>query len=216
MQNRPVPQTRLGIENRVFNALIASTQIHLNIAERGFPLLPFLYQYEYFIPILFSNCASNESSYHCIRPLVWTDSFDSSYTAVGIPNPVPTNPAEYDRWLHSCRDFKRDYSLIAPRATGSFEFRSACNQPNSQRTLELIAFRIGILLAAQETPLEVGGNQLNALFREACTSGWVKDPLLAQHFEILKRQERKIPEQWKDLYHASLLRLESSLSKANQ
>lgn len=147
LNNRPLPNHKLA--STALSSLMCATHIHLgvNIADR-FRWLPALYSFEYLIPWLFSN--STTSNEHCIRPLIYRDSFGADYPAAGFPDSIPNTEEAYGQMLNSCRPFIRDYSFIAPHALGTLEFRTACAQPSLSALWQLIALRLLIWEAVQQ------------------------------------------------------------------
>jgi hypothetical protein len=200
MKKRQYPQHTFNIDLSLFNGMITATQVHLNIAAQGFGLLPHLYEFDYLIPLLFSNSEfqDREQHYHSIRPLIWMNAFMPNYQVFGIPNPIPDTKDKYEQLIRSSSDYKKDYTFIAPRKTGSFEFRSACAQASIDKTLQMIALRIAILIAAQKrtTPCLLSHETIRNNFVSACTDKKINHTLMQQHLAEIKSIQSKMPDDW--------------------
>lgn len=147
---RKMPQAPFSID--LFSAVMCATHVHLPATSPGvYGLLPFLYSYEYLIPLLFSTSHEfNGQTVHCVRPLMYRDSFADSYPATAFPVQVPDSPDAHRALIAASHPFVRDYSFIVPRSFGTVEFRTACAQPSAQAALELTALYIAIWHLAQQ------------------------------------------------------------------
>nr|WP_293841501.1 hypothetical protein [uncultured Arsenicibacter sp.] len=128
------------------STLMSSTHVHFGVnPDERYQWLQGLYGYEYLIPWLFSSSSTttpDKQPIHCIRPLIYRDSFDDDYLAVAYPENIPASKEEYDRMLHQTAGFIRDYTFIAPHKLGTLEFRTACAQANFTSVLQLVMLRV--------------------------------------------------------------------------
>jgi len=134
-----------------FPAMIAATQVHLNISHEGvFRDLTAMYELEWKIVDEFSTSTQfNNEILGCARTLLYEETLSSDYRLKNIPNPIPTDIESYVELFNSSRTlFKhdtffpvRDMTAIRPRPFGSIEFRSTCTQGDVDRILGICAYR---------------------------------------------------------------------------
>jgi hypothetical protein len=154
---------------------ISATQIHIETQKNeDFSKLQPLYKLEPLIPLLFSNSATQDNQ--CHRLVLLEDAFKDEYEFFGFPQVIPKNRAEYAARLERNKSCWRDYSLIAPREHGAWEFRSACIQPNFLKLKMLIAFRVAAFASLSDSSLRRNLERLDLdlacrAYREACRAG---------------------------------------------
>jgi hypothetical protein len=164
--------------SRTYLASVCSTQVHLDVGpQEAFELLPALYSYMYVVPALFSVSRSlwDPDLVHNVRMLVLRDSYPPDYPLALFPLEIPTSPEHHQRLILAC-DGGRDYSLVAPRAFGTLEFRAADAQTDPERLAELCAFYLLLVRAAAAGVLPVR-EEAAALYWRTCQSG-APDPEL--------------------------------------
>ncbi len=147
---REMPQALFSVD--LLSAVMCATHVHLPATSPGvYGLLPVLYSYEYLIPLLFSTSHEfRAQTAHCVRPLMYRDSFADSYLVTAFPVQIPNSPDAHQALIAASHPFVRDYSFIVPRSFGTVEFRTACAQDSAQAALELTALYIAIWHLAQQ------------------------------------------------------------------
>lgn len=162
---REMPQAPFSID--LFSAVMCATHVHLPATSPGvYGLLPFLYSYEYLIPLLFSTShAFRGQSAHCVRPLMYRDSFTDSYPATAFPVQVPDSPDAHRALIAASYPFVRDYSFIVPRSFGTVEFRTACAQDSARAALELTALYIAIWHLSRQGVMSAVPNPRDHFYR---------------------------------------------------
>lgn len=193
---REMPAQPFSVD--LLSAMMCATHVHLPARGPGvYRLLPFLYSYEYLIPLLFST--SHEfrgQTAHCVRPLMYRDSFADSYPATAFPVQVPDSPDAHRALIAASRPFVRDYSLIVPRSFGTIEFRTACAQPSAQAALELTALYIAIWHLAQHGVTSAVANP-RAHFYRVCELGLAGcDANVGEDVSRLKTVCEQLPSAW--------------------
>lgn len=160
-----------------FPAYISSTQVHLNVLEPlTFTQLARWYELEWIFSLSFSDAmAWRGRLLNDARPLFYNNTFGEGFPLAGVPAEIPTSAAHYAEMVNQTlgvfpqnADFPvREYSSIRPRMFGSVEFRSASTQENTDRILELVAFRILQCLYGYEyadTPIREGNWQRELIY----------------------------------------------------
>lgn len=162
---REMPQAPFSID--LFSAVMCATHVHLPATSPGvYGLLPFLYSYEYLIPLLFSTShAFRGQSAHCVRPLMYRDSFTDSYPATAFPVQVPDSPDAHRALIAASYPFVRDYSFIVPRSFGTVKFRTACAQDSARAALELTALYIAIWHLSRQGVMSAVPNPRDHFYR---------------------------------------------------
>lgn len=194
---RPMPQKQFSVA--LLSTVMAATHVHLPTTDTSdYALLPFLYSYEYLVPLLFSR--SHEFRGHqaqCVRALMYRDSFADSYAATAFPTRIPNSPESHQALVDASESFVRDYSFIVPRSFGTLEFRTACAQPSAEEALQLTALYMSIWQLAQ-------GRQLSAVlaprdhFYRVCELGAAGlDPNAAIDVAHLWVMSQHLPDPWK-------------------
>ncbi len=144
LAERPLPDKKFA--GAGLSTLMSSTHVHFGVnPDERYKWLQGLYEYEYLIPWLFSSSSTttpDKQRIHCIRPLIYRDSFDDNYLAVAYPENIPGSKEEYDLLLHQTAGFIRDYSFITPHKLGTLEFRTACAQANLTSIVQIVMLRI--------------------------------------------------------------------------
>lgn len=155
-------------------ALIAATHIHLNVLNaRVFETLPGLYAWEYLVPLLFSaGTKFGGNSAHSIRPLIFRDSFDDTFEAVGIPPRIPNTEASYRQMVDTGRGMFRDYSFICPSTHNTLEFRSADALDQLDRIEELVALRFAAVVA-EKAGIKAAPRDARSIYYQVCENGEV-------------------------------------------
>jgi len=194
-----------------FLGTIISTQVHLNAEKQIYSILSKLYEFEYLIPILFRNQIFDTPAFDN-RNMSWMTVFPDDYKAVGTPDVIPKTKTEYEKLIQQTRDFQKDYSLVVPRKTGGVEFRSADLQPDSQRTLELIAFRIGALVASMKFPLIQPESSLKEMLFEIYKKGQINGEYVRKLQAELESIQSRIPLPWMPYFLKMLQRFELLVS----
>jgi hypothetical protein len=212
LPKRPTPQSSLHC-HKYFNIMMCSTQIHLNIlAPKLFEFLPALYAAEYLIPLAYTNSKGTSAKAHCLRPLIWQDSFIAEYKVFGFPSEVPASEEQYAAFLESSSDYQRDYTFIAPREFGTVEFRAGCAQDNFQDTLALAALRIAIVLAVYKGLINSRPDAKETFFK-ACRSGTFEPAVLQGHLSAIDKIANSIPSTWLPYFRNARERLERIRAK---
>lgn len=194
LPSRPKPSESSYYWHKYFNILMCSAQVHLNILEEGFyKCLPAYYSLDYLIPLGFSNSPSSKfSKVHCLRPLLWKDSFVPEYRAFAFPAEIPNTEEGYKKLIAGSHDFQRDYSFVAPREFGSVEFRSGCAQDSLSDTLALAALRIAIAIVVNQG-LIVEDSSAAKRFYDVCISGQAPVEKLNSDLDILSSAAVQMP-----------------------
>jgi hypothetical protein len=203
---REIPQERFSVD--LLSAVMCATHVHLPATSPGvYRLLPFLYSYEYLIPLLFSTSHEfNGQQAHCVRPLMYRDSFADSYPATAFPVHIPDAPDAHQALIAASHPFVRDYSFIVPRSFGTVEFRTACAQPSAQAALELTALYIAIWHLAQAEIMSAVANP-RAHFYRVCEVGSVGvDAAVSADITRLKTVCEQLPSAWAGYGLAALAR----------
>jgi hypothetical protein len=212
MLDREKPKAR-GLSNydpELFLGTMTSTQVHLNAEKDIYPQLPKLYEFEYLISILFRNQSMQDPAFDN-RNMTWLSVFPPSYCAAGIPDPIPFERRQYEALIEKTQDFRKDYGFIVPRKTGSIEFRTADSQPSSDSTLELIAFRIGTLIASRKFKLHIEPDQIRRSLASTYQFGTFDRKLIWIHANEIYSIYAEIPVEWKPYFKSALTRFRSYL-----
>jgi hypothetical protein len=136
-----------------YPAIIASTQIHLNVLDESFFVrLPVMYELESLIISKFSKSRKfRKNDCGCARLLVYEDTLGPKHVLKTVPTEMAANWDEYENIIKKMKVsypeqfnfLARDYSLIRPRKElGTVEFRSACSQSKTSEILSLCAYRV--------------------------------------------------------------------------
>jgi hypothetical protein len=118
---------------------------------------------------LFSN-SKVAGRAHCLRLLLIQDGFEDAYCFFGFPKSLPKNETEYEKQKNAATGLFRDYSLVVPRSFGTWEFRSACCQPDIASIRNLLNFRVAAaeIVQSARTLLPFSHLEMRQIFREAC------------------------------------------------
>jgi hypothetical protein len=206
---REMPHEPFSVD--LLSAVMCATHVHLPAASPGvYGLLPFLYSYEYLIPLLFST--SHEfrgQTAHCVRPLMYRDSFTDSYPATAFPVQVPDSLDAHRALIAASHPFVRDYSFIVPRSFGTVEFRTACAQDSAQAALELTALYIAIWHLAQHGVMSAVANPCAHFYRvcELGLAGCVAN--VGEDIGRLKTVCEQLPAAWAVYAGQALARFQS-------
>ena len=190
--------TRAAIDHPLFHpalpACIAATQVSLNIPDaEAIRKLSSFYQFEPLIPLLFGNSPEfNGVRGWCVRPLAWMANFPSSYSLLGVPDPVPGSLSEYEQMRQSSKS--RDYSFVSIRSADRVEFRSACSQDSLDDILWLIRFRLAVDRACERDTSPPRDNP-RARFIAVCTTG--PGPWCEELFQRLFEVDPSLQELWR-------------------
>ena len=135
-----------------YPALMAATQVHLNVLDKNFfKLLPFLYELEWLVVSTYSKSTKfNNQNVKCARVRLIEDTLGHKYSLKGIPENIPNSAEKYATEFQKVIEYvsgqpeivAKDYSFIRPRSFGSVEFRSTCAQHDVETIIEICAFRI--------------------------------------------------------------------------
>ncbi|MBL0941238.1 MAG: hypothetical protein IBJ00_00680 [Alphaproteobacteria bacterium] len=200
-----------------FFAVICATQIHLNVHESQLYIyLDRLYSFEYLIPLLFSTSKIFLNHHaHCVRPLIYRDSFKSCYQAFAYPYIIPDSREKYNGMIKSSVSYLKDYSFIVPRRDlGTIEFRTACAQTDVKRIIELIVLRYAIFLIAQNFRSH-SSTCSSFLFYKVCENGHINSSILQADFTQLKRALPFLPPTFRKPMMAVLERILNILKDIN-
>lgn len=198
MLNREVPEKKYA--EKLLTTKLVSTQIHIQYqAEKALNHFQNLFSLDYLAPLLLSNSKSEITGEHCIRPLVWRDSFPDSYNLFAFPKMIPSTREEYQAQKDHSNDFQRDYSFIVPREIGTIEFRSMCSQPDLERVLEGIALRLGQLRMSEVRKSNQIHNFENMRdhFYQACESGYKTPGIRARTTSDLSEMVGLVSADWR-------------------
>lgn len=196
-----------------FFAAICATQIHVEMPTNDlYNYLPQLYAYDYLAPLFFSNSKLfNNQRAHCVRPLIYRDSFDLSYRTYGFPSFIPKSQSDYENFIKNSTGFIKDYCLIIPREDlGTIEFRSACAQNSIATILELIVLRILVTYAARYAYQEEPQN-IQEQFYKVCETGLISPEILKNHLNILENVASFISHEFQGVTCILLEKLRSNI-----
>jgi hypothetical protein len=194
--------SRGPLSSRYCFAVMASTQVHLNLLDETFySTLPFYYSMEYLYPLLFSNGREFQGqNAYCVRPLVLRDSLPHEYQAVNVPPVIPRSIQEYGAMLQTGKGLYRDYSSVTPSRYGTVEFRSACSWDQVDRIMEIIALRIAVAAAASQQnailPRDARQN-----FYNVCEIGQCDSEILCSDIRLLEEACNDMPSEVSEQLH---------------
>lgn len=172
MKQRVVPNK--SYSHRFLTSKICATQIHIETfkIDTLMQRLDDLYSIEILTPLFYTNSKTNNA--HCVRPLMWRDSFPDEYVFNGFLSEQFNSYQAYHNRFLEIPDCKRDYSLIAPRTNTRIEFRGGCSQPNIESLIELAIFKF-LTVELIENNLVIFFNKVNKNdYYHTCRFGEVK------------------------------------------
>lgn len=195
---RPLPTRTFG--SVMLSSVMAATHVHLPALRSSastMALIPVLYSYEYLVPWLFSRSRQFRGHWaHCVRPLIYRDSFADSYRAAGFPVRVPNSLETYDQLVADSESFVRDYSFIVPRSFGTVEFRTACSQASVEAILELIGLYRAIWQLALLGEFSAVPDSRSHFYAVCEHGSAVVDPAAQSDLERLRTVSESLPDEW--------------------